>query len=205
MCSWKDFSRRQFLNSSLMGIGGFLTMDNVQEKSESLYFEVIQKKTERDNADIQDVIYIKPHHFVDLICSLGAGQVTFHISKKGDANHIFGQKIMSNRYILLEMVLGADDICKPCKYQIGDFCHSTINTSIFPKCPSSVGYWNLVLDLRWCKRLKMKEGDRFSARELCERIRDLAGDITDLYKEYPAERRTKKVINLKKGIKKYSG
>ena len=56
MCSWKDFSRRQFLNSSLMGIGGFLTINNVQEKSPSLYSEVIQKNTERDNAMTQIIL-----------------------------------------------------------------------------------------------------------------------------------------------------
>ncbi len=154
---------------------------------------------------MQDVIYIKPHHFVDIITSFSADDLTFKPSPYGHAVHTVSERILQNKDILLEMDLGADDICKPCKHNIDGICDDTIETSFRPEAPSSKREWNLMIDKRWCKRLNMKQGDRLTAREFCQQLRDNAGDITDIYREVPADRTADRARNLKAGIEKFLG
>jgi hypothetical protein len=154
---------------------------------------------------MKDIIYIKPHHFVDIITSLGAGKVAFEPHPYGHNVHIVATQILSNRDILLEMELGADDICKPCKHNIDGLCDDTIDTSFRPEAPSSKNEWNLLIDRRWCKRLTIEQGDRLTAREFCERLGDIADEITDIYREIPADFTAERAHGLKEGIKEFLG
>lgn len=151
---------------------------------------------------MKDVIRIKPHHFVDIITSFGDGEI-FEPHPYGHAVHTVAARILQDRNILLEMELGADDICAPCKHNIDGICDDTIDTSFRPSAPSSKREWNLIIDRRWCKRLKLQQGDRLTARELCERLRDYSGDITDIYWEIPAKLTAERAHKLKTGIRKF--
>ena len=152
---------------------------------------------------MKDVIRIKPHHFVDIITSFSAENLTFKPSPYGHAVHIVSERVLQNRDILLEMELGADDICEPCKHNIDGLCDDTIDTSFRPKAPSSKRKWNLIIDKRWCERLKLQQGDRLTAWGFCERLRDNTDDITDIYREIPAERTAERASKLKTGIKRF--
>ncbi|MBM3239052.1 hypothetical protein FJZ31_22390 [Candidatus Poribacteria bacterium] len=151
---------------------------------------------------MKDIIRIKPHHFVDIITSFGAGN-TFVPHPYGHAVHTVAARILRDQNILLEMELGADDICTPCKHNIAGICDDTIDTSFRPNAPSSKREWNLIIDGRWCERLKLQPGDRLTAREFCERLRDSSGDITDIYQEIPAKLTAERAHKLKSGIKKF--
>lgn len=59
------------------------------------------------------VMFIKPHHFIDIITHYGAGTLTFDPHPYGHAVHTTAAKIMENTDILLVIELGADDICAP--------------------------------------------------------------------------------------------
>ena len=152
---------------------------------------------------MKDVIRIKPHHFVDIITSFSAEDLTFKPSPYGHAVHTVSERVLQNRHILLEMELGADDICEPCKHSIDGLCNDTIDTSFRPKAPSSKREWNLIIDKRWCEHLKLQQGDRLTAWEFCERLRDNTDDITDIYREIPAERTAERAHKLKAGIRKF--
>jgi hypothetical protein len=152
---------------------------------------------------MQELIRIKPHHFVDIITSFSTDDLTFTPSPYGHAVHTVSERVLENRDVLLEMELGADDICAPCKHNIDGICDDTIDTSFRPEAPSSKREWNLIIDKRWCGRLKLKQGDRLTAREFCQRLRDDSGDITDIYREIPAERTAERARNLKAGIQKF--
>ena len=149
------------------------------------------------------VIRIKPHHFIDIVTAFGGGQTKFEPHPYGHALHAVAARILRHRDILLEMELGADDICKPCARNVGGLCDDTIDTSFRPAAPSSKRAWNLLIDRRWRLRLRMKQGDQLTAREFCERLRDKAGDITDIYREIPAERTTERAAKLSAGIRKF--
>jgi hypothetical protein len=152
---------------------------------------------------MKDIICIKPHHFVDIITSFSAEDLTFEPSSYGHAVHIVSERVWQDRDVLLQMELGADDICEPCKHNIDGLCDDTIDTSFRPEAPSSKREWNLIIDKRWCERLKLQQGDKLTAREFCRRLRDNTDDITDIYREIPANRTAERAMELKKGIKKF--
>ena len=148
-------------------------------------------------------ISIKPHHFVDIITSFGRGERTFQLHPYRHAVHTASKQILNDQKTILEINLGIDDICMPCIHNIDGVCDDTIDTSYRPDAPSSKNGWNLLIDQRWCKRLCIEQGDRFSARGLCEKIRNKMGDITNIYREMPVDMTAERSTNLIKGLEYY--
>lgn len=149
------------------------------------------------------IISIKPHHFIDVITSFGAGQRKFKAHPYGHAVHIVSEQILNDRDICLKMELGIDDICRPCSHNVNGVCDDTIDTSYRPSAPPSKNDWNLLIDRRWCERLGIEQGARFTARKFCELIRDRMGDITDIYREIPARMTAERKAKLTKGLAYY--
>jgi hypothetical protein len=147
-----------------------------------------------------DVIRIKPHHFIDIITASGRGQTAFKPHPYGHAVHTVAAQILRGPDVVLEIELGADDICQPCKHNIDGLCDDTIETSFRPAAPASKRAWNLLIDERWCERLGLEQGDRLTARAFCERLRDRMGEITDIYREVPRERTATRARDLATGI-----
>jgi len=149
---------------------------------------------------MDEKIFIKPHHFIDILGAVGSGKRKFEPHSYGHAVHIVAEKLLANRDIILEIELGMDDICRPCKHNIDGICDDKIDISFRPTAPESKGQWNLLIDRRWCERLGLKQGDRLSGRQFCERLRDCGNNITDIYREMPFEKVNQREVNLKKGI-----
>ena len=148
---------------------------------------------------MEETTRIKPHHFIDIVTSIGRG-AEFKPHPYGHAVHSVAEKVMRNRDAVLEMELGADDICAPCTHNVDGLCDDSIDTSFRPGAPASKREWNLIIDRRWCERLGLKQGDRLTAREFCGRLRDSAGDITDIYREEPADRTADRAANMRRGV-----
>ncbi|OGS22270.1 MAG: hypothetical protein A2252_06830 [Elusimicrobia bacterium RIFOXYA2_FULL_39_19] len=149
------------------------------------------------------MIRMKPHHFVDIITDFGEGSLSFEPHPYGHANYTVSKEILANPDVMLEMELGADDICKPCRHNINGLCDNIIDISFRPTAPLSEREYNLLLDQRWCNRLNIKQGDRLTAKEFCALLNNLTGDIMDIYIETPAEMTREREKYLKKGIKKF--
>jgi len=154
---------------------------------------------------MSDIIHVKPHHFIDIITAFGRGQVDFEPHPYGHAVHTVAARVWKNRDAPLQVDLGADDICGPCAHNIDGACDDVIDTSFRPEAPASKREWNLMVDQRWCERLRLQESDRLTARAFCERLRDLRGDITDVYREIPANRTAERARYLAEGIKEFLG
>ena len=175
---------------------------------------------------MKDLVRIKPHHFVDIITALAARGVSSEPHPDGhagmnfgaeklrdylDASHPYGngapivsERVLRDHDTLLEIIeLGADDICEPCKHNLDGLCDDIIEPGVRPGAPRSKHEWARRLDERWCERLQVKQGDRLTAQELCERLRDLAGDIADIYRETPDSLTAGRARSLKEGIEKY--
>lgn len=150
-------------------------------------------------------IAIKPHHFVDILTSFGDGKRSFEPHSYGHAVHTISERILMDRDVLLEIELGADDICGPCVHNNGGLCVDTIDTSYRPAAPSSKREWNLLIDERWCERIAVQQGDRFIARDLAKRIQDRMGDIADIYREVPVEMTEERARKLIEGLQFYCG
>jgi hypothetical protein len=150
-----------------------------------------------------DVIHLKPLHFIDIMAAYGAGQAVYTASKIGNALHTIAPRILADPAQTLEIKLIIDDVCSPCRYNRGGFCHNTLDTGRYPNLPASMGYWDLVLDHRWCSHLGIQEGERMTARRLAARIRNRGSDIRHVYREFPEDYRDRKQRNLRAGIRRY--
>jgi hypothetical protein len=149
------------------------------------------------------MIKIKPHHFIDIITKYGDGCEKFEPHPYGHALHSVAGEILADRDIEICIEQGIDDICLPCQHNIDGRCDDTIDISFRLQAPESKHDYNLSIDKRWCERLGLKQDDRLTAREFCLRIRDCAGDITDIYWETPADRTAQRQDKLQKGVVKF--
>lgn len=148
-------------------------------------------------------VRIKPHHFVDIITSYGAGVTAPQPHPFGHDVHTVTVYLLANRDAVLQMELGADDICAPCMHNVDGICQDSIDTSYRPHAPSSKREWNLRIDRRWCDRLGLAQGDRLSARDFCCRLQDLARDISDIYREEPADRTAQRQARMEAGVQAF--
>ena len=151
----------------------------------------------------QEIIRIKPHHFVDIITSFGRGAREFQPHPYGHAVHTVSQQVLEDPGVLLEIELGIDTICLPCKHNVSGTCQDTIDTSYRPQAPPLKREWNLLIDLRWCQRLGIQQGDALTAHQLCERLASVGQDITYIYAEIPTDRTRDRALHLTKGIHFY--
>ena len=152
---------------------------------------------------MSEPIRIKPHHFIDIICSFGQGQTEFKPHPYGHAVHSVSERLWRDHDVTLEMDLGADDICAPCIHNVDGLCDDTIDTSFRPDAPTSKREYNLLIDQRWCERLGLEQGTRLTAREFCERLRDHMGDIVPIYRENPSDRVAARAQAIQAGIKAF--
>lgn len=150
-----------------------------------------------------DLIQIKPHHFVDILTYYGAGQATFTPHPYGHAQHTVAAQLHANPDLTIEIELGADDICAPCAYNRDGECDDLIDTRHRPQAPPLKREWNLLIDLRWCERLDLRQGDRLSARALAQRLLQRMGDITDIYREISADGTAERASKLRNGLSQY--
>jgi len=150
-----------------------------------------------------DAVRIKPYHFVDIVTALGRGETTFEPHPYGHDVHGVAARLLDDRDVTLQIELGADDICRPCVHNVDGLCDDVIDTSFRPEAPRSKREYNLLLDERWCGRLGLEQGQRLTARELCRRLRDGAGDLNDVYRENPADRTAQRARDLRAGIEAF--
>jgi len=86
---------------------------------------------------------------------------------------------LSPLLVQLRIELGADDICSPCRHNLGGLCDDTIDTSFRPRASQSKREWNLRIDRRWCQRLGLQQDDGLTAREFCLLIRERWKRLTE--------------------------
>ena len=154
---------------------------------------------------MDEPIRIKPHHFVDILIALGRGQPEFEPHPYGHAVHSVAARLLDDRDTLLEIEMGADDICRPCVHNVAGQCDDTIDTSFRPEAPASKREYNLRIDRRWLARLGLSEGERLTSREFCRRLRRRLGDLAVIYRELPADRVAERTAALEAGVEQFLG
>jgi hypothetical protein len=149
------------------------------------------------------MVKIRPLHFVDIIGRIGNDVTSFEPSSNGNNFHHVGNQILNDKDILLEITLAPDDVCAPCEHNLSSGCDATIDRSFRPTASPLMRDWDLLINQRWCERLNIKEGDRFTAKELCLLLKDHCDDMSEIYREITDNRVEKKEAMVKKGIIKY--
>jgi len=148
-------------------------------------------------------IRIKPHHFIDIITSFSKDKLLLKSHEYRHHVHSITKEVIENRDLILKIELNADDICEPCIHNMKGICDDTLDISNRPKVPSLKREWNLILDKRWCKRLKLEQGDIISVSDFCELLKEGSNNLLEIYKENDKENTIKREINLKIGLQKY--
>lgn len=151
------------------------------------------------------ITYIRPLHFVDILCDYGAGVDVFTPHAFGHALHTVANRFIADPEIMLEITFDADEVCGPCVHNIDGVCDNTLDRSYRPSAPVMMRDWDLMINRRWCERLAIHPGDRLTARTFGELLRDRRGDITELFPEILDDRILTKEKNLKEGIRKLLG
>ncbi|MDD5678353.1 MAG: hypothetical protein PHW60_10250 [Kiritimatiellae bacterium] len=151
------------------------------------------------------MLKIRPLHFVDIIRDIGNDIIDFKPNSNGNNYHAVAAQILNNKDLLLEITLDPDDVCKPCRNNASGVCDETIDRSFRPTAPPLMRDWDLSINRRWCERLKINPGDRFTAKALCRILKDHTDNMQAIYHEIIDDRIAKKEIAVKKGIAKYLG
>jgi len=146
------------------------------------------------------MIRIKPHHFLDLLRDLGAGDPFVSPPGYGHAVPQVAAALETDPDVVLELTVGIDDICTPCAHNVDGRCADTITRD---EPPVSKDEYNRRLDERWFARLGLCEGERLTARELCRLARDRMGDMRTLYLERDETDTVARQENVRKGIAKF--
>ena len=148
-----------------------------------------------------DLIRTRPHHFLDIITSYGAGKEKWEAATSGSHGHVVAQKALSDRDIVLEFVIGIDDICRPCRNNKDGHCQATIGWL----GDASMEEYNNALDARMCATFGLAEGMRMSASEFLRLVRERLGSPYEIWRDPPREDTDRRVENLMKGSAKYLG
>jgi len=148
-----------------------------------------------------DLIRTRPHHFLDIIAAYGSGKEKWEPAASGNHVHVVAQKALANRDVMLEFMIGIDDICRPCRRHKDGHCGATIGWL----GGSSMEEYNDALDARLYKRLGLADGMRMSASEFLRLVREQLGNPYEIWKDPPREDTDRRVENLMAGIAEYLG
>ena len=140
---------------------------------------------------------VRPHHLIDIITQYGAG-IPFEPADYGHAVHTVAAQTLGDLETELELVVGADDICAPCRNLVEGRCVDLVGT-LDP--PVSKQEYNDALDQRLLDRLGLREGQRLSvadyARVLWAHLEGLEGLCS-----HPGEERAARGRKLQAGLQK---
>jgi hypothetical protein len=143
------------------------------------------------------VMRLRPHHLLDIITQYGQG-VPFTPSNHGHAVHSVAKLVLVHHRQQVELVVGADDVCSPCRYLVRGLCTDVIH-SVEP--PLSKQAYNDDLDRRLLVHLGLRKGDVVSVRSYAERVLDRLLDIEQVC-THPGEEPAARLRYLRQGLQK---
>ena len=141
---------------------------------------------------------LRPHHILDIVNSHGH-DIEFTAHPYGHANHTVAQAILSDLEVEIELVLGADDICKPCKHLHPDGICDDVLSQL--ERPVSKQAYNDELDARLFAHFKWAPGTTLSCRRFLEEVnRHLPG--LEKICAHPKEDTHRRLEGLMRGLLK---
>ncbi|GKU24399.1 DUF1284 domain-containing protein [Clostridium folliculivorans] len=147
------------------------------------------------------MIKIKPHHFMDIIKLYGFGIEKFIPDRKYNHNfYLIANEILKDKNVKIEITIGKDDICMPCKYIKNDICQDFITHIQYIK---SKDEWNKIIDKRILEYAELQVNQILSAYELCNKLYLIKEKINDIWKEECEENNFKRYTNFCLGAQKY--
>jgi len=141
---------------------------------------------------------IKPHHLLDMIRDLGEGR-TPQPHPYGHAYDEVARLLLEALDCPVQITLGADAVCEPCKFNDAAQCTDITKT---PGYLARKRDWNLLIDKRLCDRLGLKPGQVLSVGQFCQLARRRLGAVHEIWREAPPQANDSRQAAVEAGLAK---
>jgi len=141
---------------------------------------------------------LRPHHILDIIAGYGNDE-EFKPHPYGHSVHTVAKAILSDTDIEVELVVGADEICRGCKYLQSNGQCADVLAQLDPS-PSKQAY-NDVLDCRLLDYLEIERDSVMTVREYLEIVNKKVPGIEKIC-THPKEDEQKRLYGLRQGLVK---
>ena len=139
---------------------------------------------------------LRPHHLIDIVHSYGHG-AAFEPHPYGHAVHVVAERVIENPDLEVEFVLGADDICRPCRHLRADGQCTDVLDQL--EEPVAKQVYNDGLDGRLFSLLDIEPGVRMTARDFLTMVEEHMPGIVEVC-THPGEERQYRHDGLRKGL-----
>ncbi len=141
---------------------------------------------------------LRPHHVLDIISGYGHG-TEFKPHPYGHAVHTVAAAILTNLGLEIEFVVGADEICRPCRHLRPDGQCDDVLHQLDP--PVSKQKYNDDLDRRLIDCLGLTTSGTTTIREYLEGVVKHLPGIEEIC-THPGEDRKARLEGLRQGLTK---
>ena len=139
---------------------------------------------------------LRPHHLIDIVSKHGHG-VKFRPHPYGHALHIVAEQVVNNPDLEVQFVLGADEICYPCRHLRADGqCEDVLHQL---EEPISKQAYNDELDGKLFSNFQIQPETRMTVSEFLERLNERTPGIEKVC-THPGEKESHRLEGLKKGL-----
>jgi len=145
-----------------------------------------------------ETMELRPHHILDIVKGYGAGSA-FKPHPYGHAVHTVAKQILSDLETKVRLVVGADEICRPCIHLQPDGLCDDVLHQLDP--PISKQIYNDDLDRRLLAYLGLTAGTVMTIREYLTIVSDYVPGIEQLC-THPKEDRQARLQGLIGGLEK---
>ncbi len=141
---------------------------------------------------------LRPHHLIDIIRSYGHG-AEFKPHPYGHALHTVATQVLAHPDLEIELVLAADDICRPCRHlQPDGRCDDVLHQLAEPTPKQD---YNDALDTELFPLLGIAPGALMTVRQFLEKLSALTPGIETTC-THPGEKQQDRLEGLTKGLAK---
>jgi hypothetical protein len=144
-----------------------------------------------------DITLLRPHHILDIITRYGQN-IQFKPHPYGHALHTIAKKMIDDSNLKIKLIIGADDICQPCKHLLSSGYCSDVLHQLNP--PLSKQDYNDDLDRRLLSYLNLVPETVLTLREYLDVISLNIPGIETVC-AHPKENRKNRLNGLMKGLK----
>ncbi|WP_204209760.1 hypothetical protein [Massilimicrobiota sp. An80] len=145
-------------------------------------------------------VIIKPHHFMDIFKLYGTGIEEFVPDQKMEHDfYAIANAIIKNPYLVCQLTIEGDDICKPCHYYQKHQCQDTL---FHIQGISKKGQYNQLLDQRIIELYQLYN-TQYQVLELCQIFYRHHELIAKVWKEEDDQQVEKRRDFFVKGVEKY--
>ena len=141
---------------------------------------------------------LRPHHTIDIISGYGHG-AELKPHPYGHAVHTVAEAILADTDTQVELIVGADEICRPCKHLQPDGRCDDVLSQLDP--PISKQEYNDDLDRRLFAHFDLEPGAVMSVRQFLEIVDSHVPGIEEIC-SHPKEDPARRLAGLRQGLVK---